>query len=224
MLLDVRTLSKSYAGTTVLVGVTLSVDAGSSLAIVGPSGCGKSTLLNCIGGLDRPDQGAVLIDGTDVAVMDDAARARMRAETIGLVFQDHHLLPQLTALENILLPTLALSQRPPRAQARERASELLGRVGLAGKGDRRPSQLSGGERQRVAVARALINRPRLLLADEPTGALDQATADALTDTLLELNRDQRLALIIVTHSSALARRMNRSLTLVRGTLDAVAAP
>jgi ABC-type lipoprotein export system ATPase subunit len=208
----------------VLNGVSLALDAGETLAIIGPSGCGKSTVLNCIGGLDRPDGGSVLIDGVDLAGLDDAARARMRAQTIGLVFQDHHLLPQLSVSENVLLPTLALAQRTPRAEADARARALLDQVGLGAVGARRPYELSGGERQRVAVARAMINRPRLLLADEPTGALDQAAADALAETLLALNREHGTALIIVTHAAALARRMGRVVTLAGGVVSLALSP
>ncbi len=224
MLLDVRTLTKRYGTVPVLNGVSLALDAGETLAIIGPSGCGKSTVLNCIGGLDRPDGGSVLIDGVDLAGLDDAARARMRAQTIGLVFQDHHLLPQLSVSENVLLPTLALAQRTPRAEADARARALLDQVGLGAVGARRPYELSGGERQRVAVARAMINRPRLLLADEPTGALDQAAADALAETLLALNREHGTALIIVTHAAALARRMGRVVTLAGGVVSLALSP
>lgn len=224
MLLEVRTLRKSYDGTIVLAGVSLSLEAGATMAVVGPSGCGKSTLLTCIGGMDKPDSGSVHIDGHDLSTLDEAGLAALRAETIGLVYQDHHLLPQLTVLENVLLPTLALAKRPSREHADQRARDLLGQVGMADKAGRYPSQLSGGERQRVAVARAQINRPRLLLADEPTGALDRSHAEALADTLLALNRDQKTALVVVTHSTALARRMGSVITLVGGMVEPVAAP
>jgi len=225
VLLDIRALGKGYGGTPVLQACDLQVRAGETLAVVGPSGCGKSTLLNCIGGLELPDSGAVLIDGRDIAHLDDGARARLRAETIGMVFQDHHLLPQLSAVENVLLPTLALrGGGMTRAEALERALALLAQVQLADKRDRRPGELSGGERQRVAVARALINRPRLLLADEPTGALDRAMAEQLADLLLALNREHRTALVLVTHAEALAKRMARMVTLVGGRLQAVVAP
>jgi ABC-type lipoprotein export system ATPase subunit len=225
VLLDVRGLGKGYGGAPVLVACDLQLKAGETLAVVGPSGCGKSTLLACIGGLELPDAGAVLIDGRDIASLDDNARARLRAETIGMVFQDHHLLPQLSALENVLLPTLALAnQGMTRAAGVERALGLLAQVQLADKRDRRPAELSGGERQRVAVARALVNSPRLLLADEPTGALDQRMAEQLTDLLLKLNRSHRTALVLVTHAAPLAAHMDRTVTLVGGRLQAVAAP
>ncbi len=224
-LLDVRALGKGYGGTPVLAACDLQLRSGETLAVVGPSGCGKSTLLSCIGGLELPDSGAVLIDGRDIAHLDDGARARLRGETIGMVFQDHHLLPQLSALENVLLPTLALHGRGlARAAAAERALALLGQVQLADKRDRRPGELSGGERQRVAVARALVNRPRLLLADEPTGALDRVMAEQLADLLLTLNREHHTALVLVTHAAQLAARMSRAVTLVGGRLEAVAAP
>jgi ABC-type lipoprotein export system ATPase subunit len=216
VLLEVRGLAKSYGDTPVLAGLSFSVAAGEAVAVVGPSGCGKSTLLNCLGGLDRPTSGQVLIDGRDLAGLGDDALAALRATTIGFVFQDHHLLPQLSALENVLLPTLALSARPAQAEARKAAADLLAQVGLTGKEERRPAQLSGGERQRVALARALINRPKLILADEPTGALDQANAGAVADVLLELNRRAGTALVVVTHSAALAARMARQIDFARG--------
>jgi lipoprotein-releasing system ATP-binding protein len=224
VLLDIRALGKSYGSQPVLVACDLQLKTGETLAVVGPSGCGKSTLLACIGGLELPDTGAVLIEGRDIAQLDDGARSRLRAETIGMVFQDHHLLPQLSALENVLLPTLALGgQGMTRAAGVERALGLLAQVQLADKRDRRPAELSGGERQRVAVARALVNRPRLLLADEPTGALDRRMAEQLTDLLLELNRSHRTALVLVTHAAQLAGRMAKSVTLVGGRLEAVSA-
>lgn len=210
MLLDVRELTKRYGDQQpVLSDLTFTVAAGETVAVVGPSGCGKSTLLNCLGGLDRPTSGQVLIDGKDLASVDDDALAALRAVTIGFVFQDHHLLPQLSAVENVLLPTLALRTRPNEAEVRRVAADLLAQVGLTGKEDRRPAQLSGGERQRIALARALINKPKLILADEPTGALDQANATGVADVLLELNRRAGTALVVVTHSEALAARLGR---------------
>ena len=216
MLLDVRELTKRYGDQPpALSGLTFTVAAGETVAVVGPSGCGKSTLLNCLGGLDRPTSGQVLIDGKDLASVDDDALAALRAATIGFVFQDHHLLPQLSAVENVLLPTLALRTRPNEAEVRRVAADLLAQVGLTGKEDRRPAQLSGGERQRVALARALINKPKLILADEPTGALDQANATGVADVLLELNRRAGTALVVVTHSEALAARLGRRIDFGR---------
>jgi ABC-type lipoprotein export system ATPase subunit len=158
----------------------------------------------------------VVINGQAITGLSDAAIAVCRATTIGFVFQDHHLLPQLSAQENVLLPTLALPTRPDEASTRAFARELLAQVGLAGKEERRPAQLSGGERQRVALARALMNRPKLILADEPTGALDQATATTVSDLLVKLNKQAGTALIVVTHSPALAERMARKIDLTVG--------
>ena len=215
MLIEVRDLAKSYGETPVFSALSFTVAAGETVAVVGPSGCGKSTLLNCLGGLDRPTSGQVLFDGRDLSTLDDHALAALRAGSIGFVFQDHHLLPQLSALENVLLPTLALSRRPNEAQVRASAKELLAKVGLAGKENRRPAQLSGGERQRVALARALINKPKIILADEPTGALDVANATTVAEVLLSLNHQAGTALIVVTHSAALAARMSRQIQLTQ---------
>ena len=221
-LLDVSKTYPAPAGAeapAVLSHVNLTVREGESLAIVGPSGCGKSTLLNIIGTLDRPTAGRVLLAEEDLAGMDDDALAGLRSRQIGFVFQLHHLLPQCTILENVLLPTLAAREEDRRgAEARARA--LLDRVGLSERLGYRPGQLSGGERQRAAVVRALINAPRLLLADEPTGSLDHTAADTLSDLLVELNRDEGVTLIAVTHSMDLARRMGRVLLLRDGVLRA----
>ena len=215
MLIEVRDLAKSYGETPVFSALSFTVAAGETVAVVGPSGCGKSTLLNCLGGLDRPTSGQVQFDGRDLSALDDHALGALRAGSIGFVFQDHHLLPQLSALENVLLPTLALAQRPNEAQVRASAKELLAKVGLAGKENRRPAQLSGGERQRVALARALINKPKIILADEPTGALDVANATTVAEVLLSLNHQAGTALIVVTHSAALAARMSRQIQLTQ---------
>jgi len=204
------------AGPEVLRDVSLEVRAGESLAVIGPSGSGKSTLLNIIGTLDRPTSGTVLLDGANPCEMDDRRLAAFRNRHVGFVFQLHHLLPQCTALENVLVPTLA--GEAPGDDARSRAQGLLERVGLGERLSYRPGQLSGGECQRVAVVRALINRPRLLLADEPTGSLDRRSAEALADLLVQLNREEALAMIVVTHSADLARRMGRVLELRDGTL------
>ena len=211
VLLEIRDLAKSYGDTPVFAGLSFTIAAGETVAVVGPSGCGKSTLLNCLGGLDRPSGGSVQLEGKDLTALGEDALAAVRANAIGFVFQDHHLLPQLSALENVLLPTLALAKKPDEAQVRASARDLLAKVGLTGKEDRRPAQLSGGERQRVALARALINKPKLILADEPTGALDVANAGAVADVLLTLNRDTGTALVVVTHSPALAARMSRQI-------------
>ena len=223
MLLQLTNLSKTYRApdggdaVEVLSGVTLAADAGESVAIVGPSGSGKSTILNIIGALDRADSGEVLVDGRDVEKLRDAELASYRNTTVGFIFQLHHLLPQCTILENVLVPTLA-GKSDHRAALRNRAEQLLDSVGLKHRLTHRPGELSGGERQRVAVARALINQPKLLLADEPTGALDRTSASRLVDLLAELNRKQGVTLIMVTHAPELASRMKRVLELRDGKL------
>jgi lipoprotein-releasing system ATP-binding protein len=203
----------------VLKGITLKIESGRSVVVVGPSGCGKSTLLNIIGGLDHPTGGRVLLDGKDLAAFDDKELARIRNHQIGFVFQLHHLLPQCTVLENVLIPTLAESDNAARGEARQRAETLLARVGLADRMSYRPGELSGGQRQRVAVARALINRPKLLLADEPTGSLDESTSQSIADLLAELNRDEGVTLVVVTHSRELASRIGPIMELSGGLLN-----
>ncbi|MFP4053649.1 MAG: ABC transporter ATP-binding protein [Phycisphaerae bacterium] len=193
-------------GPTVLRGVNLTVSAGETLSILGPSGSGKSTLLNILGALDRPTAGQVLLEGEDLSDLGERQLARVRNRRIGFVFQMHHLLPQCTLLENVLVPTLAGADID-RDAAEKRARELLDRVGLGDRLAHRPGELSGGECQRVAVVRALVNDPALLLADEPTGSLDRRAADNLAELLLELNRDRGVTLICVTHALSLAQRM-----------------
>ena len=197
----------------VLRGVDLRVAAGESVAVTGPSGSGKTTLLQLIGALDAPDAGEVRVNGRALDALDEAERLRFRNREVGFVFQAHHLLPQLNALENVLVPVWASGVDD---RLRERAAHLLGRVGLGDRMTRFPGQLSGGERQRVAVARALVMEPGLVLADEPTGALDQAAAQALVDVLLDLNRGERATLIVVTHSELCAQRMGRRVELKGG--------
>jgi lipoprotein-releasing system ATP-binding protein len=205
---------------TVLENVSLEVAKGESLAIVGPSGSGKSTLLQIIGTLDQPTSGTVVLDGKEVSQLTADEVATIRHREIGFVFQAHFLLPQCSVLENVLVPTLSkASEREEKGeQLEERAKRLLSRVGLSGRLEHRPGQLSGGERQRVAVVRALINSPNLLLADEPTGALDHASATALGALLVELNREEAVALIVVTHARELAQRMGRVYELMDGRL------
>ncbi|HUS36957.1 MAG TPA: ABC transporter ATP-binding protein [Verrucomicrobiae bacterium] len=203
----------------ILSNLDLVVAPGESLAIVGPSGSGKSTLLNLIGSLDRPTTGKVLLGGQDLTSLDEKQLAKVRNQRIGFIFQGHHLLPQCSVLENVLVPTLAEGAAGADDNALQRAKALLQRVGLGERLNHRPAQLSGGERQRTAVVRALINQPQLLLADEPTGALDQASAANLADLLVELNREEKVALIVVTHSPTLAARMGRALELRGGRLE-----
>jgi lipoprotein-releasing system ATP-binding protein len=221
-LLELKSVSKRYESVQsaehleILRDVTLEIGRGESVAIVGPSGSGKSTLLNIIGTLDRPASGEVLLDGKDLAKLGEKELAHVRNHQIGFVFQAHHLLPQCSVLENVLVPTLADKTR--QAGAEERARKLLQRVGLAERMNHRPGQISGGERQRAAVVRALIMKPQILLADEPTGALDRHTADELSQLLVELNREEQVTLIVVTHSPELAKRMGRVLELHEGKL------
>jgi len=218
-------ISKRYdspsgsAGEYVLKDINLQLDKGKSLAIIGPSGSGKSTILNIIGTLDRPTTGEVFLNGKELTGRPDNELARIRNNEIGFVFQLHHLLPQCTALENVLVPTLASAQGKHTGPLKKRARELLNLVGLGHRLDYRPGQLSGGERQRVAVVRALINNPELLLADEPTGALDKSASDILVDLLGKVNREQGTTIIMVTHAPTLAQRMERVLVLENGTLN-----
>ncbi|HID77902.1 MAG TPA: ABC transporter ATP-binding protein [Planctomycetaceae bacterium] len=203
----------------VLRGVSFQMQAGENLAIVGPSGSGKSTLLNIIGTLELPTSGRVVVDGQDPTGLDEPRLAAFRNCKIGFVFQDHHLLPQCSVLENVLVPAVAggrVSQ-----ETVQRARRLLDRVGLADRLIHRPAELSGGERQRVALARALINQPVLLLADEPTGNLDRATADRIAHLLLDVQQDEGMMLVVVTHSQRLAGKMSRQMELSEGRLQEV---
>lgn len=223
-LLELVAVTKRYDGSTegvfheVLRGVSFSVAEGESVAIAGPSGSGKSTLLHLIGTLDSPRSGRILFEGRDLTEMSESELASFRNEEIGFVFQAHHLLPQCNVLENVLVPTLARRSRENREDADARAKRLLERVGLSGRLDHRPGQLSGGECQRVAVVRSLINEPRLLLADEPTGSLDRLMAEELGQLLVELNREEKVTLVVVTHSESLASKMGRTLRLGEGRL------
>ncbi len=205
-------------GVNVLRQITLKIEGGHSVVIVGPSGSGKSTLLNIIGALDQATSGRVLFDGRDLAGLSDTELARIRNREIGFVFQLHHLLPQCTVLENVLIPTLAEADGSNAKAARQRAEHLLERVGLADRMAHRPGELSGGQRQRVAVARALINQPKLLLADEPTGSLDEESSNGIAELLVQLNRNEGVTLIVVTHSQKLAGRIGHVMELRGGTL------
>ena len=213
-------LAKSYPTPTepleVLKDVSMSLDRGQSLAIIGPSGSGKSTLLNLLGTLDKPTSGSFELAGTDPTRLSEAALARFRNQQIGFIFQEHHLLPQLTVLENVLVPTLATG-RPDKTTI-DRAHDLLERVGLSDRLSHIPGELSGGQKERVAVARALINKPLLILADEPTGNLDRVTATAITELLISLQKEQNTILIVVTHSVPLAAAMDRQVELIDGAL------
>lgn len=203
---------------TILDNLNFSIDAGEAVAIVGPSGSGKSTFLNIASGLDLPTSGTVQINDSDLTTLDDVQLSKLRLETIGFIFQQHHLLPQCTALENILMPTLPLGTKNV---ATEKAMELLKAVGLEQRAHHLPSMLSGGECQRVAVARALINNPTLLFADEPTGSLDNQSVDEISDLILELNSTYNTTLVVVTHSDSVADRMQRKLTLHNGTFSVI---
>ena len=220
--ITLESLAKHYttpAGVVRAVdGITLDVAPGTSLAITGPSGCGKSTLLGLIGGLEPPTAGRVVIGGQEVSTMSDRERARLRREQFGFVFQSDNLLPFLTTVENVglQLALRAASDRSERSIEYERCLELLVELGRADELDHLPDQLSGGQRQRVAVARALIHRPRLILADEPTGELDSANAKAVLDLLLDAQREAGTTLVVVTHDAAVARRLDRTLGLRDG--------
>ena len=213
-MIKVSNLSKSYGSLQVLRNISFSFTDGVSVAITGPSGSGKSTLLHVIGTLEKPSSGRVEINNTDPFTLPEPELARYRNTVIGFVFQDHHLLPQYSVLENVLVPTFAFKQQ---SDATQRAHELLKRVGLTHRISHRPGELSGGERQRVAIARALINQPDILLCDEPTGNLDTATSGTIADLLFELHGQDNNMLIVVTHNLELASRFQQHLQLVDGT-------
>ncbi|MFW5803010.1 MAG: ABC transporter ATP-binding protein [Verrucomicrobiota bacterium] len=224
-LLELTDVSKSYPDeshlnpATVLKQLNLEVQSGESLAVVGPSGCGKSTLLNVAGGLDRPDLGTVEFDNRSLDDLSENELAQLRNTEFGFIFQEHHLLPQCTVLENVLVPTIAgHSGGQAKAERRTRAKELLETVCLDDRLNAFPAELSGGERQRVATVRALINQPSIVFADEPTGALDRTTADNLVRLLQRLRKDEAITLVVVTHDTWLADQMDRVLELRNGKL------
>lgn len=223
-MIDVARVSKEYdspAGpVAVLRELDLKVGAGETVAIVGPSGSGKTTLLNLLGALDQPTGGSIAIDGVAIGGLDPTAAARFRNRSIGFIFQLHYLLPQCTILENVLVPRLTGDWDEPAAATRQRAESLLEQVGLKDRMTYRPYQLSGGEQLRVAIARSLINQPKLLLADEPTGSLDPTTGEKIADLLLRTNEIARVALLVVTHNPGLAQRMQKTYRLEGGRLVA----
>jgi lipoprotein-releasing system ATP-binding protein len=221
-MIDVSRVSKSYESPAgllpVLRDLDLTVGAGESIAITGPSGSGKTTLLNLLGALDQPTAGSIAIDGVALTGLDATAAARFRNRSIGFIFQLHYLLPQCTVLENVLVPRLAGGWSEEGATTRARAVALLEQVGLQDRMTHRPWQLSGGEQLRVAIARSLINQPKVILADEPTGSLDPATGERIAELLLRTNEAARVALVVVTHNPGLAQRMQKTYRLEAGRL------
>jgi lipoprotein-releasing system ATP-binding protein len=221
-MISVRQLSKTYEtpgeAIQVLDRLDLTLAAGETAAIVGPSGSGKSTLLNLLGALDRPTSGTITIGDQDISTFSEEQAAAFRNHSLGFIFQQQHLLPQLNVLENVLVPRLAGDWQESAADTEKRARQLLESVGLSDRLHHLPWQLSGGEKLRTAVARALINRPKLILADEPTGSLDPASTDTVADILLALNRDHGVTLIVVTHNLAIAKRMGKTFELRNGKL------
>jgi ABC-type lipoprotein export system ATPase subunit len=223
MLLQLQNITKGYGEPrthsyrSVLKELDLDVDKGEKIAIVGPSGSGKTTLLNLIGALDQPEKGKILFDGKDITGYSKTELANFRNKHLGFIFQLHHLMPQLTLIENVLLPLLPQGKNISK-EHKEWAEHLIQKVGIWEQREQKPSQLSGGECQRTAVVRALINKPQLLLADEPTGALDEENANALTELLVNLSEEESVTLINVTHATAQADRMDKKYTLKNGKL------
>ena len=228
MICELRNIVKTYpspsggAHLTILNGISLSLNKGESVAIMGPSGSGKTTLLHIAAGLEQPDSGEAVIDGSNVSGMKANELAVLRNRKIGVVFQHHYLLPQCTLLENVLIPTLPYQDRQNRKKSMGRAINFLERMGLSDRLNHFPPQLSGGERQRVALARALINKPSLLCADEPTGSLDKANAVEMGKLLRQINKEEQTALLLVTHSEQLAAQMDMAMELNNANVRAAA--
>ncbi len=220
-IIEVKGLVKTYDSGTILVhalrGVDLTIERGSMVAIMGPSGCGKTTLLNCLSGIDDVTEGTVHIEGTDLAELDDNSKTSYRARRMGFIFQFYNLLPVLSAVENVELPLLVSGI--PSTEARERATAALARVGLTDWSTHKPAELSGGQRQRVTIARALVNNPAIVWADEPTGDLDTKTADDIMSLMQELNREQQQTFVIVTHDPSIAARCHRTIHMVDGIIE-----
>jgi len=220
--LEASNINKSYYNFNdalrVLKGVNLTIDEGEIIAIVGPSGAGKSTLLHILGGLDRPDQGMVNFDGEDIYNLNDVARAGIRNTKVGFVFQFYHLLPEFTALENVVLPAMVRKRHANKKEFADEGMELLEKVGLKDRVGHRSNQLSGGEQQRVAIARALINRPEIVFCDEPTGNLDSESGRGIIRLLLDLNKESKQTVVIVTHDEEVAARSHRIIHIKDGRL------
>lgn len=223
IILTARNIHKKYQQGSntlhILKGVDLDIHEGQVLALVGPSGAGKSTLLHILGGLDKPTQGDVILDGRNFYNVSDAERSKTRNIHVGFVFQFYHLLPEFTALENVSLPALVANGVNQSQSVYARGKELLERVGLKDRVTHRPQELSGGEQQRVAIARALINKPKVVLCDEPTGNLDSKTGDSIIDLLLQLSKDEKQTLVVVTHDEKIAARSNRTIHIRDGKFE-----